>query len=99
MVNTEITEIKKVAIRLQGHSKYCVADGNYDIYYNQLRTAKMGTEWHARALVTQASVVDSAKLVYRDDEGCAVLVTTVAYPDTLDGDKPEKKHKLVWVFL
>jgi len=83
------------ALVLQGYD-FNREGEDVEISFEELRRAEVGQTWRSRA---GNSVRDwkeeEAKVVYKDNRGVAVRVTTWYVPDSPSGDA-EKSVKLLW---
>ncbi|MEM0135882.1 MAG: hypothetical protein QXU18_11790 [Thermoplasmatales archaeon] len=92
----EIIEEEPI-ISLDAVEGYGDLNDQLDIFLIDIQKASIGYEWMTdRVHVTRSAHDQMARLIYKDEDGAAILVTTRGWYDNPSGEMHIRKE-LIWV--
>ena len=93
-----MVSIEPIAFTLHGGSLWADESETLKVAWPTLRAAVVGTAWEARnpSNVVRAEFRERATLVFRNEQGVAILFETFRTPDSPSGGEESREVELHW---
>ena len=95
--NNMVVKTREPILRLRMGSGYSDDYDYIEIYYSDIKNAKLGKIWRTREThIIRDAMEQSARIIYKDDEGAVILLKTNLYDDS-DEPEMETRYDLIYV--
>jgi len=94
------TDIEEWGITLRGSFPYSGTYGErkrIDIGPKELLEAPIGAHWSTRTTPLRGGFYEEARLIFRNEDGAAILWKFTAFSDTPEEEEIEEEEKLLWI--